>query len=477
MPIEQLPFAEGEAGGLEQLAGAPPLMVNTLVDLANTRRARPGIAAWSSFPTPPTTSPVDGMTIWGSYVVYVTRDRRLWAWTADGSVMALSDGSLPTMLEGADRPQLLALRDKVVAVGGGAPQEWLGLGTGLSQRLGVATPGYTPPSMNTIVGIDTRLVSGYRDPSGIFRWSGLGNLGHQVWDALNFAEAEARPDPIVAIAENTNELFVFGTETLQVFSPDPVVGFAPGRTMNLGLLAPYSLIKVDDMFAFLDREKRFVLTEGRSFTDEQSVLSKQIEARLRTMTPDCWGFRMRNDRWDACVWMFPTDGIGYIWNRRNRTWSEWRAYAAGGYTAPTMTSAVYWPERNLFLVGLSNGQIAKLDSAAYTDLGGLIKVEIVSGFVDHGTQNRKKCRAVKFQFKRGQAVPPLDPRVEISYRDDLGAFGQSSIYSLGQQGDYDPTIEMRSEGIYRQRQWRLQYTSAAEFSFIGAREEFDVLHN
>lgn len=481
MPAALLPFADGEAAGLEPLAGPPPAMINSLTDLAGTRRARPGIRAWADFPAGGN-SAVDGMAPWGDYLIFATRDRYLWAWqptgpgASTGSVLALSNGTGPTMLDGTSRPQFLPMRTKVIIVGGGYPQEWSG--TGYSQRLGAPIPGYEAPQMAFITSLGSKLVSSYPDASGIIRWSGNGEpIGSELWDALNYAEAEAKPDKLVAVADNANELFAFGAETLQVFSPDATVGFAAGRTLNVGLLAPYSLVKVDDMFAFLDRERRFLLTDGRQFSDTTSVLSKPIEARLRTMGTDCWGYRLRSDRWDACVWMFPTQGLGLIWNRRNNSWSEWRAFGATGYTAPSITSAVYWPEKELFLVGLSNGQIARLDAGAYTDLGSIIKVELVTGFVSHDTDNRKKCRAVKFTFRRGQTTSASDPLVEISYRDNLGAFCQPTVYSLGVAGDYDATIEMRSEGVYRRRQWRVQFTAAAEFSFVGAREEFDVLGN
>lgn len=473
MPTEALPFSDGQASGLDALSGAPQLMVNSLVDLGGSRRARPGVSAWADFPTAiPNASPVDAMAVWDGKLIYATRDRQLFAWTAPDTVSDLSDGTAASMLDGALRPSILSTRTRAVIVGGGVPSKWEG-GT-LAELLGGS-----PPLLNSIAGIASRLVGGVADVSGTFAWSNLGDTGHEVWDGLNFAEAEAKTDVLRAVADNTNELFAFGTETLQVFSPDAILGFAPGRTINVGTLSPYSIVAVDDMFAFLDRERRFVITDGRSFSDEQSVLSKPIEAPLRALTvEDCWGFRMRTDRWDAVVWMFPTDGKGFIWNRRSNTWSEWRAFGDTGYTAPSITSAVAWPDENLFLVGLDTGQIAKLDAAAYTDLGDVIKVELMTGFLDHGTDNLKHCKAVRFAFRRGTtAQSGTAPVVQISYRDDTGPFCPPATFSLGLAGDYDPILDMRSEGTYRRRQWRLEYTSAAELSFLGAREEFVLLDN
>lgn len=463
--VTPIPFDSQQASGLEELSGAPRLMSNSLTDIANTRKARPGISAWSPFPTTiPNASPVVGMTALGSLLIYVTADRKLWACSTSGALRPLSDTTLPTQLAGTLRPQLLSLRSNVVIVGGGTPQATDG--TALSAVLGGS-----PPASTSITGIATRIVLAPNDTSGTFRWSGAGDTpGHTTWDALNFAEAEAKPDPVQNIASNTNELFIFGTETIQVFSPDPNTDFAPGRTLNIGLLAPYSLVNVDDQFAFLDRERRFVLTDGRSFTDEQSVISKPIESVLRGITTvdDCWGFRMRNDRWDAVVWFFPTDSRGFIWNRRSNGWSEWRAWGSKGWQAPNITSAFYWPEQNVFLVGLSTGQIAKLDSTAFTDLGATIKVELVSGFIDGGSHNRKKYVSAKLRFKRGQtAQSGTAPVVRISWRFDLGEWLEPAMRDLGLAGDYEPVVEIRSLGSGRQIQFRVEFDAASEFTLVG----------
>lgn len=471
--IAPIKFDDQQASGLEALAGAPQLMVNSLTDIANTRKPRPGISAWDSFPdTPPVDSPVDAMAVLDDTLVFATRDRRLWSVTVDGVATALSDNTLATQIPGTLRPRLSSFRTAVIAAGGATPQTTDG--SSLSAVLGGS-----PPDLSTLVGIATRVVGNVNDTSGRYQWSGLGDAGHAMWDPLNFAEAEAKPDVIVAMGTNTNELFAFGATTLQVYSSDPVTDFAAGRTLNLGLLARDSVVEVDDQLAFLDRERRFVLTDGRSFGPD-SILSSSIEASLRGLTTvsDCWGFRMRLDRWDAPVWMFPMDGKGFIWNRRSRGWSEWRGFGAKGYAAPTITSALDWPEQNVFLVGLDNGQIAKLDANAHTDLGAPIKVELISGFDDNGTGNQKKGISAKFVFKRGQvAQTASEPVVGISWRTDLGPFTTPTRAGMGLAGDYDATVEIRSIGVYRRLQWKIEYTADADFTLIGAQLEFVPLNS
>lgn len=467
-----IPFNSGQASGLEDLAGAQPLVLNSLVDVTGTIKARPGISAWSGFPaTVPEASPVVAMVPFGSFLLYVTLSRNIYVVEPGGAtVTAASSADAATKLNGTQRPVLYALQDKVVMAGGGAPQKWPGYG--LASRLGGG-----PPNMSHIVGLATRLLGNRYDASGIFQWSFLGATGHETWDAYNYAEAEAKSDVLKALATNTNELFALGAETLQVYSPDPQVGFAAGRTANVGLIAPYSVVTFDDQLVFLDREKRFVNTDGRGFSSDQ-VISKPIQKSIRALSTvtDCWGFRLRVDRWDAGCWIFPTDGKGFLWNKDLNQWSEWRAWGASGYQAPKITSAVYWPERDLMLVGLDTGQIAKLDASAFTDLGDIIRVELVSGAVNHGTDALKHSRQAKLVFKRGETVSGTAPPVQLSWRDDHGAYCEPIVIDLGTGGDYNPVVTLYSLGSpYRRRQWKLEYTSAAEFAFIGAEEEITVL--
>jgi hypothetical protein len=471
--IQPITF-DSQASGLDEMSGASPLMANVITDMSGTRKARPGISAWTPFPAAiPNTSPVDGMVAFGDYVAWVTRDRKIWSIDINGSVWSLSSDTATSQLQGDLRPQLFSTRTQVLMVGGGAPQTTDAVT--VSSRLAGS-----PPDSKAIAGIATRIILAPNDTSGTVRYSDPGDdPGHVTWDALNYFEAEARPDVVQTIASNTNELFLFGSETLQVYSPDPLSDFAPGRTLNVGLLAPYSLVDVDDQFAFLDRNRRFVLTDGRGFSDD-NVLSKPIESVLRGLTTvsDCWGFRMKTDRWDAVVWLFPTDGRGFIWDRRSGGWSEWRAFGSTGWTTTSITSALHWPEQNVFLVGLSTGQIAKLDATAFTDLGATIKVELVTGFISRGTANRKKCVSAKFVFKRGQtAQSGTAPRVHISWRDNLGPFCTPSVRDLGLAGDYSATVELRSTGVYRQRQWKIEFTDAADFTLVSAHEEFEQLRN
>ena len=76
-----------------------------------------------------------------------------------------------------------------------------------------------------------------------------------AWNALDFASAEADPDDIVAPAVFKNQLFVFGSETTEVFENRGLGGFPfqriTGFIIEKGLSAKEAVAKTSDNLMFL----------------------------------------------------------------------------------------------------------------------------------------------------------------------------------------------------------------------------------
>jgi hypothetical protein len=417
------------------------------------------------------------MTYWNEYLVWVTADRNIHAVTAGGSVVELSSSDSQTKLDGGYRPSFVRGRVMLVISGGGSVQKWTGIG--LSSRLQGLEPVGAPqtaPAATHVVGIAQRLVVMRPNRSGQIWWSGTLEE-YENWDmstgGASFLQAAAKPDKIVAMADNTNEIFTFGSETLQVFSPasvefeGEVLDFTPSRTMNLGTLARDSVVQVDDMFAMLDRLRRIVLTDGRTVKE----LSEPIASDLADLAvvDDCWGFRMRFGRWDALVYVFPTAEKAFIYDLKTGKWSEWASWDRGPVPV-AMTAAVRWEEHNMFMVGMADGTIATLDAYSVYDLGKPVRVELVTPFVAHDGPVQKHCKTVIAQFSR---VYSGSGRVRISYRDDQGPWHVVEDVDLGYW--MDPAVTIRSLGVYRQRQWKIEYTGGNDFVLASMVEEYDVL--
>jgi hypothetical protein len=487
-------FAIGQDRDSSELGGASGMVSNAIPDATGTMRQRPAISTWNLFPNSGVSrSPVIGIGKFRDYLVYVTADRYIHAISPTGYIEELSPSDyMYSKLDGDDRPVMVAGYSMIAIAGGGAIQKWGGV-LPRSERLApTALEGERPPSSASICAIARRLIAQPNDDSGEMWWSGPLDAWED-WDlttagGASYVQVAAKPDKLVAIRDNGNEVFAWGPETLQVFAPsslavdpnDPynLLDFSTVRTKTVGTLSPHSIVALDDTFAFLDSKRRFVISDGR----EMKVISKGVGSQLAGLAKvsDCWGFRLRLGRVDALVWIFPEDNVGLIWDSATGNWSEWRE-GDDGNGPITITSAFDWAEQGLFLVGRSDGSIAKLDPEAHADGSGPIVVDIRSGFSDRGTPAPKACNGVTFTFRRTwEDLPPLSStgltasgRVRIYYRDYPGAWRLAKEARLS--SEKRPVVVVRSLGVYQSRQWRVLYGGEDRLQLVSAQEELETL--
>lgn len=472
-------FNAGQASGLSELSGASPVFLNMVPDAAGAIRVRPGIETWSDFPAVvPNASPIIGIFPWRQYVIFVCEDRTLWAWLASGLVQALSDATAATKLDGSGRPIWTYDADRVTVVGGGAPQQWQGVG--LSSRLapGATLPSGSPLALTHIAYAAQRFIGNANDNSGFLVWTPPGPGGHTTWPISGpyFAEAEASPDSTIALFANSNEVFAFGTSSTQVYVPDPSIAFAVASSMPVGNAAPYSVIPTEDgTMNWLDDNRRFVSSAGRGF-DVISTPAMTADINTLANVEDSWGCNVMIGPADLLLWTFPTEKRAFFYDRVTRKWGEWDTTDERGVSVGFLArSYAYWPARNLHLIGTADGRIMLLSAQALRDDGRQIIALSRTGFVDRGTFLRKSSERVDLQLKRGFAAPgSVTPIVEYRFRDDLGAMQSAIRRTLGEPGDYATVVDAWSLGMYRTRQHEVRFTDAGEFILAGATETFAV---
>ena len=469
-----LPFAQGEAAGLDELSGAQPALINMLPDAMGALHARPGIQAWDDFEEAPNESPIIGMFEWRTYLLFVCEDRSLWAMDSPNSFLDLG-----VTLGGTGRPVWTYDQTRVVVTGGGAPLQWQGVGAATELAPGATAPDGSPLTLTHIAYSAQRFIGNINSNAGIVQWTAPGPGAHGTWPIVGpyFAEAEASPDPLVALYANSNEVFTFGTETTQVYSPDAALAFAEASSQQVGCASAYSVIPTDGDFAWLDNDRRLTQSNGREFKVLSSPGMAKDIANLEVIS-DCWGARIKFEGWDLLAWSFPTEKRTIYYDRVTQKWGEFRSTNQNGeWVAWLPTSYMYSPTRNLHLVGLSDGRIAELTMDATTDMGQTLRGLSRTGFGDQGTFVRKHCQRVDFQLRRDAAIgtEPTDARVEYRFRDDLGGWSAPDSFPLG--GSYQPVQTRWSKGVFRQRQHEMSFTNAGGFLLAGATMSFTPLES
>lgn len=469
-----------EAPGLEPLAGAPERSVNLVKDANGWIRRVPGTTTWSWQTSASVASEVIGITDFQGQIVYVTANRQVRVVEAPGLTTNISSAGGTTLLDGGERPVFARTRDNLIIAGGGQLQYWDGAGDTARVAWTLDAYGRTaPPSTTHVAAIAQRLV--IAGPDGQLHWTEAlagQHLTSEGWDPLNFAEAEAQPDDLVALHDNSAEVYAFGSRTLQVFVPDANVGFAPLCAVNLGCAAAQSVIPLQDrrLFAWLSSDRRFVISNGRAGSEK--YLSDPGLTRVLTemaTVSDCWGWRQRTMHSDLLCWSFPALGITYHYDLQTEWWGEMRGTDGYGMsTAWPVTAYHYWEEKGTHLVGLATGDILELSPTSNTVGGQTLRLEAVTGFQSRPT----KCQTelLRLPCRRGESAAAVIPEAQLQYRDGLGPWSVPMRISLGAQSDRRPYVEKRVVGRpYVRRQWRLTLTDSVATTIGPLEETYEVL--
>jgi hypothetical protein len=474
-------FGNNQESGYEEIAGAQPLAMNVVVDAKGTVSKRPGISQSTLLPN----TTVDPNGVVG---MYSTNDGQIYAvggGTTNRNIYNLTNGLINNIstgpnetLTGNNRPTFTETEVFLVTAGGVNIQK-VNLLTNDSSRLQGNPPLSTHVTANSsrLLANDTVL-----DKTKV-RFSGISigtvdTSGHETWDVTGLLEdggfftAEARPDPVVAIHENTNEVFVFGTDNVQVFSPDAASVFAPSATREFGLSAPYSVIRKDQEFFWLDQYRRIVYSNGRTFNTIEKPIKQQLDSMERV--DDAFGYRVLMGHIDCFVWTFPSDGRTFAY-QAGGGWSQWSSHdpQVGNFVPLKILSHHLSRSGGKNLVGTVDGLVGELKQEASSDLGDLIVSRVESGFIDRDSDNRKLCRSIKVTARRGSASTQNLGTLE--WRDGSGAWNGPLQVDFGTTGDNYVVKEFRGLGTYRRRQWRFTFSNSEQLSLVRVTETFDIL--
>jgi hypothetical protein len=77
-------------------------------------------------------------------------------------------------------------------------------------------------------------------------------------------------------------------------------------------------------------------------------------------------------------------------------------------------------------------------------------------------------------LRRGVVQSGPEPTAILSWRDDEDEWSPGIEVGLGDPGDRNPVVLLRSLGTYRRRQWRIDFDGDSEFALASANEEFEV---
>ena len=492
MPIEPIPLANLQESGYEEQAGATPISMNIVVDGKGVVTKRPCVQAYSGA----TSAYIDN---YGIDAIQATFEGNLYAVggydpafgipyrniyrVTPGGAVSLTPTN-PEKLIGNVKPIICETEMLLVFAAGDRTQKLVKT-TNTCSALGG-----NPPHGTFIINNWTRLLENdiLVDRSAV-RWSnGAGGTvsyaGHELWPyggwgTGGYFETKARADPVVALADHIGQVFVWGEGTLQLFQPE-IIGtitsnsqtYSATSSYEYGCSAPYSLIRVEESYAWLDNQRQFVVFEGGGVRGLSEAIQKDLDDIADVS--DCFGYRVKLSGLDALVWTFPTDGRTFVY-QKNMGWGQWAGWYANTWARCPVNCAFVNPNDGATIVGTTDGRIGELSLSAYSDFVTAVPAYVQTGYLDHKTGRQKWCKDVIITVRRGDALSTTEPVAYLSFSDQRGVWTERFPITLGIAGDTISVVRLGPMGTYRQRAWKFEFSPNARLALVGIEEDYEVL--
>ena len=194
-------------------------------------------------------------------------------------------------------------------------------------------------------------------------------------DPLDFASAEGSPDGVVAILTDHRELWVFGTDTTEVWYNAGLLDFPLARIQGafneLGCAAPYSVAKMDNQVYWLGKDARGqgIVYKAAGYIG-QRVSTHAIEWQMQEYADisDATGYTYQQDGHSFYVLNFPSANTTWVYDVATGAWHERASLTNGEFNRHRASNQMFF--NSTTVVGdYENGKIYEFDLNVYADDG------------------------------------------------------------------------------------------------------------
>jgi hypothetical protein len=194
-------------------------------------------------------------------------------------------------------------------------------------------------------------------------------------DPLDFASAEGSPDGLVSLIVDHRELWLFGTDSTEVWYNSGEADFPltriQGAFNEIGCVAPYSVAKLDNGIFWLGADARGqgIVYRANGYTG-QRVSTHAIEYAIQSYgtISDAIAYTYQQEGHAFYVLIFPAAGKTWVYDVAVNSWHERAGFSLGEFVRHR--SSCHAAYNNDPHVGdFENGNIYTLDLAIYEDNG------------------------------------------------------------------------------------------------------------
>ena len=301
-------------------------------------------------------------------------------------------------------------------------------------------------------------------------------------DPLDFASAEGSPDGVVGLIVDHREVWLFGTNSVEVWYNTGASDFPlqriQGAFNEIGCAATYSIAKLDNGLFWLgaDARGRGIVYRANGYTG-QRISTHAVE----------WHIQSYGDISDAIAYTYQQDGHAFyvlIFPSANKTWvydvatQAWHERASGNDNQYRHRSNCQMVFNNEVIVGdYQNGTIYAFDLAVYDDNGAIQKWLRSWRALPTGQNTLKRTTHHSLQLDCESGVglnigQGSNPQAMLRWSDDGGNTWSSEHWaSMGAIGDYGRRVFWRRLGMtmkLRDRVYEVSGTDPVKIAILGA---------
>lgn len=302
-------------------------------------------------------------------------------------------------------------------------------------------------------------------------------------DPLDFASAEGSPDGVVGIIADHREIWVFGTNSVEVWynsgNADFPLSRIQGAYNELGCAAPYSIAKMDNGLFWLGKDARGqgIVYRANGYTGTR-ISTHAVEWQIQQYDDlsDAIGYTYQQDGHSFYVLIFPSANATWVYDVATQAWHERAGFANGSFTRHRSNCQVFFNGK--ILVGdYANGNIYSFDLDDYSDNGSIQKWLRSWRALPTGQNNLKRTAQHSLQLDLETGVglnlgQGSDPQVMLRWSDDGGhTWSNEHWVSIGKIGEYYRRAIWRRLGMtmkIRDRVYEVSGTDPVKIAIVGA---------
>jgi hypothetical protein len=302
-------------------------------------------------------------------------------------------------------------------------------------------------------------------------------------DPLDFASAEGAPDGVVGIIVDHRELWVLGTNSVEVWYNAATQGFPleriQGAFNEIGCVAPYSIAKADNGIFWLgqDARGRGMVYRANGYTGAR-ISTHAVEWHIQQYgnLSDAIAYTYQQDGHTFYVLIFPSADTTWVYDAATQAWHERAGFTNGDFTRHRSNCQVAF--NNEIIVGdYANGKVYAFDSDVYADDGQIQRWYRTWRALPTGQNNLKRTAQHTLQLDCETGVglnlgQGDDPQVMLRWSDDAGHTWSNEHWSgMGRIGEYGRRVFWRRLGMtvkLRDRVYELSGTDPVKIAIMGA---------